>query len=138
VNVLAQQAADDTGQTVTLIIFGLLIVALLLAILTFWYWRHTDPRARLQGTPDAGVPRGGAHRVSTASVAGGSTVVASPTPAASGHAVVGRDSIRQSSPGAASGAVTRSSDRPMPEFDDEDDWLRLTGPQALRRDPHTA
>jgi len=48
VNVFAQQAADNTGRTVTLIIIGLLLVALILGLLTFWYWRHTDPRSRMR------------------------------------------------------------------------------------------
>jgi hypothetical protein len=35
--------ADDTGTVVALVISGLLVVALLLALLTYWYWRNTRP-----------------------------------------------------------------------------------------------
>jgi hypothetical protein len=34
---------DNTGTVVALVIAGLLLVALLLALLTYWYWRSTRP-----------------------------------------------------------------------------------------------
>ena len=34
---------DDTGTVVALVISGLLVVALLLALLTYWFWRNTRP-----------------------------------------------------------------------------------------------
>ncbi len=34
---------DNTGTIVALVIAGLLVVALLLALLTYWYWRNTRP-----------------------------------------------------------------------------------------------
>ena len=39
--------AADTGRTgdiINAVIIGLVIVAALLAVSTFWFWRHTDPR----------------------------------------------------------------------------------------------
>jgi hypothetical protein len=35
--------SDNTGTVVALVIAGLLLVALLLALLTYWYWRNTRP-----------------------------------------------------------------------------------------------
>jgi hypothetical protein len=35
--------ADNTGTVVALVISGLLLVALLLALLTYWFWRNTRP-----------------------------------------------------------------------------------------------
>ena len=34
---------DNTGTVVALVISGLLLVALLLALLTYWFWRNTRP-----------------------------------------------------------------------------------------------
>ena len=34
---------DNTGTVVALVISGLLVVALLLALLTYWFWRNTRP-----------------------------------------------------------------------------------------------
>jgi hypothetical protein len=34
---------DNTGTVVALVITGLLVVALLLGLLTYWYWRNTRP-----------------------------------------------------------------------------------------------
>lgn len=56
---------DSTGQRITFIVIGLLLVALLLAILTAWYYRVTDPgprQGRRQG--GAGGSRGGGTVVS--------------------------------------------------------------------------
>jgi hypothetical protein len=35
--------SDNTGTVVALVISGLLVVALLLALLTYWFWRNTRP-----------------------------------------------------------------------------------------------
>lgn len=37
---------SQTGRQITFLITALLGVAVLLALLTIWYWRHTDPRRR--------------------------------------------------------------------------------------------
>jgi hypothetical protein len=54
--VLAQDTvpADDTARTITLVIGALLAVAVLLVLLTAWYWRRTDPRraARRSGSTE--------------------------------------------------------------------------------------
>ena len=40
----AESTSDDnTGTVVALVISGLLVVALLLALLTYWFWRNTRP-----------------------------------------------------------------------------------------------
>ena len=36
-------SSDNTGTVVALVISGLLVVALLLALLTYWFWRNTRP-----------------------------------------------------------------------------------------------
>ena len=57
--VLAQEttaASDDTGRTVVLVIGALLALAVVLAGLTFWYWRHTDPRKRSMAVSAASRP----------------------------------------------------------------------------------
>jgi hypothetical protein len=51
--VLAAEA-DETRQTVTLLIASLIGIAVALALLTVWYWRYTDPRRRHR----RGVPAG--------------------------------------------------------------------------------
>jgi hypothetical protein len=38
--------SDNTGTVVALVIAGLLLVALLLALLTYWYWRNTRPNPK--------------------------------------------------------------------------------------------
>ena len=39
--------AERTQRVITGLIGLLLVVAALLALLTVWYWRHTDPRRRV-------------------------------------------------------------------------------------------
>lgn len=102
----AQQAADDTGQTIRLIIMGLLAVAVLLALLTVWYWRHTDPRRRLRPVADP---------------------IGATQPFDRGEHSVPVTSARV--PGAHLAAAS------VAEVD-ADEWLRLTGPQALPRTPN--
>ena len=38
--------SDNTGTVVALVISGLLVVALLLGLLTYWFWRNTRPANR--------------------------------------------------------------------------------------------
>jgi hypothetical protein len=45
---------DNTGTVVALVISGLLVVALLLALLTYWFWRNTRPVRLMESTPDEG------------------------------------------------------------------------------------
>ncbi len=54
---LAQE--DSTGQRITLIVIGLLLAALMLAILTAWYYRVTDPGPRQGRRPNVGNSRAG-------------------------------------------------------------------------------
>jgi len=42
----AEGNSDNTGTVVALVISGLLVVALLLALLTYWFWRNTRPGTR--------------------------------------------------------------------------------------------
>ena len=43
---------DDTGTVVALVISGLLVVALLLALLTYWFWRNTRPTKLEDAKPE--------------------------------------------------------------------------------------
>src|SRR3954452_746019 len=53
---------DNTGTVVALVIAGLLVVALLLALLTYWFWRNTRPtklegsKSESESTPEAPTP----------------------------------------------------------------------------------
>jgi len=56
----ADETSDDnTGTVVALVISGLLVVALLLALLTYWFWRNTRPTkleastSESESTPEA-------------------------------------------------------------------------------------
>lgn len=90
--VFAVEATDGTGDRIRLIIIGLLLVAALLAGLTVWYWRRTDPRKRV-GDQLVDPP-----------------VVVAPAPL----------------------PVEERSDAALLADDAADEWLRLTGPDALR------
>lgn len=46
-SLFAQEVAvDQTGRQITLLIGALLCVAAILALMTVWYWRYTDPKKR--------------------------------------------------------------------------------------------
>ncbi len=40
--------AQQTQTAITALIALLLVIAAMLAVLTLWYWRHTNPRRRMQ------------------------------------------------------------------------------------------
>lgn len=44
--VVTAAAPDQTGRTISLLVAGLVGVAVALMALTVWYWRHTDPKRR--------------------------------------------------------------------------------------------
>lgn len=46
VQVLAAAEADETRQSITLLVAALVGVAIALALLTTWYWFYTDPKRR--------------------------------------------------------------------------------------------
>jgi hypothetical protein len=46
--------SDNTGTVVALVISGLLVVALFLALLTYWFWRNTRPVRPGEPTPAEG------------------------------------------------------------------------------------
>jgi hypothetical protein len=46
--------SDNTGTVVALVISGLLVVALLLALLTYWFWRNTRPSNPMNPAPSEG------------------------------------------------------------------------------------
>ena len=47
---------DNTGTVVALVISGLLVVALLLALLTYWFWRNTRPTKLGETKPEEAKP----------------------------------------------------------------------------------
>jgi hypothetical protein len=116
---LAQEApvmaGDDTGRTIMLVIAALLALALLLAVLTFWYWRRTDPRRAAPARP--------------APVARATGADPGPRQAASRRgAPAGRSGGTATGPGGEGTAADRGI---SPE-----EWRRLTGArQSPRRDP---
>ena len=38
--------SDDTGRTVTLVVTGLVVLGLVFALITYWYWRRTRPELK--------------------------------------------------------------------------------------------
>lgn len=101
------QAVDNTGRDVTLIIVGLLVVAGLLAALTVWYWRYTDPKKRI-------------HMQSVGEL------LDEERPGAEIGETAGATAR-----GAARPEPERPSDRDSLDSDDgADEWLRLTGPRG--------
>ena len=112
-------AADDTSRTVTLVIGILLGLAVLLAGLTFWYWRRTDPRKRA----DAAAPA----RAVVAAPGGDRSSWPAPQPAAvQAPSATAARSARPSAAtsGAAAGPATGTSDD---RGISAEEWLRLTG-----------
>jgi hypothetical protein len=59
-DVVVTTAGDDTGRTVAIVVAALVGLAVLLAVLTIWYWRHTDPRRRVAARPAPVAARPGA------------------------------------------------------------------------------
>lgn len=101
------QAVDNTGRDVTLIIVGLLVVAGLLAALTVWYWRYTDPRKRIHMQSVEELLDEQRPGTETGETAGATAR------------------------GAASPEPEGLSDRELLDSDDgADEWLRLTGPRG--------
>lgn len=101
---------DDTGRTIALVIGALLGLAVLLAVLTFWYWRRTDPRRaarRVQAGSASGPEVSGA--TSGTGAAAGPAVPAPPQPP------------RPARPQRPAGPA---ADEPI----SAEEWLRLTGP----------
>lgn len=96
--------ADDTGRTIQMVVGALIALAVLLALLTLWYWRRTDPRRR-------------AAREAAAA-------------AAPSSAPVGRHGPGERSGSTSSGAARpATSPRNTSEGGlSADEWLRLTGP----------
>jgi hypothetical protein len=102
-------SADDTGRTIALVIGTLLGLALLLAVLTFWYWRRTDPRKRA-GAVQQPASQSPARPVTARPASGPGTGPVSPRGAGSGT----------TGSGSATGTA---ADRGITA----DEWLRLTG-----------
>ena len=50
----ASDESDDTGRTVTLVVTGLVVLGLVFALITYWYWRRTRPAVQ-PGTRKASV-----------------------------------------------------------------------------------
>lgn len=124
-----------TSAKVRWFIFALLAVAALLTMLTVWYWKRTDPRQRMAANRRAPVERAPVPRT---------TPLAADPPIQSG---AWGGQAGPSASDAAADARRRAEVAgvapaapplvpPVATHDDleADDWLRLTGPQALPRD----
>ena len=106
-----EEGADDDSQQVVRLVIGLLVViALLIAVLTWRYWRYTDPR-RGYAPSRAWLPAGGPESAATAPAsepaANGATVAPAP-PQPVGVAPNGVEGV------ASGGAAT---DEPTSVFD---------------------
>ncbi len=143
---IAQESVTST--TVRWVILALLLVAALLSVLTVWYWKRTDPRQRVTNarhvSPErAEVPHGtpvpqavpvqhvaSAQRGSVAPTNGETTAGAwGQTPPSATEAAA--DARRRAQ---ATGMAASPPDTTADDDIEADDWLRLTGPQALPRD----
>ncbi len=123
--------ADDTGRRVQLVIYALLAVAVLLALLTIWYWRHTDPRRR-QVASSVNTAGSGARELTPIE-----QVIVTPNPAV----VATNGSVPEASAAPAAGPAAASPEangsdalEDVADLSDDgaDEWLRLTGPQDSR------
>lgn len=102
--------ADDTGRMIAVVIGALLGLALLLSVLTIWYWRRTDPKRRT-------VPAGGTPiTVERAAPAGGN-----PGPRATPPARPAAAAPRTTAASEGDGGISA------------EEWLRLTGPSERSR-----
>ncbi len=107
--------AEDADR-INMVIIGLLVVAALLAVLTFWYWRQTDPRRRVSNAPAAAAPNVDAWLTGETPIAPKETLgsMAPPTEAAMT---------------AAFGEAQPQVNGTKPAISD-DEWTRLTGPRS--------
>lgn len=113
--VFAQLSTSVSDDQIRLIIIALLVVAVLLAILTIWYFVKTSPSRRVrvaQARRQSGSPKQGARAADAPSGApAGSARTANPQTGASG--------------------ATRP-DEVVIDVDDGDEWDRLTAPEPRR------
>ena len=49
ISVVLVTEAEQTQRAITALIALLVVVAAMLALLTFWYWQHTSPKRRYRG-----------------------------------------------------------------------------------------
>lgn len=113
--VFAQLSTSVSDDQIRLIIIALLVVAVLLAILTIWYFVKTSPSRRVRAAQ--------ARRQTTAPRQGGAAAGAASATAA----------------GAARAGTSRSGgegvirpDDVVIDVDDGDEWDRLTAPEPRR------
>lgn len=107
---------DQTERQVTTLIIALIVVALLLATLTAWFWHHTDPRRRAFERAEA---RREAMEEETARRESGSL--------AAQRAVDEQRLIDDPYPNGSNGGINvagATGDDTM----SADEWIRLTGP----------
>ena len=140
---IAQESVTST--TVKWFIVALLTVAVLLTVLTVWYWKRTDPRRRAVSARHAPVARADAPRTAApVATAGAAGPVGAPANSVTRHpdAVWGEHHTPSAADAAndarrraqTAGQAMPASPPPTSEDLEADDWLRLTGPQALPRD----
>ena len=140
---IAQESV--TSATVKWFIVALLTVALLLTVLTVWYWKRTDPRHRAATARRAPVARADAPRTAaTVAPAGAASPVGPQSNSVTRqpdaewgehHTPSAADAASDARRRAQTAGSAIPATPPVTSDDLEaDDWLRLTGPQALPRD----
>lgn len=132
--VVAQESV--TSNSIRITIFALLAIAALLMVLTVWFWRHTDPKKRRApaavapaATPARRTDPTGSARPAAAASTGADrpSVTTSAASASAARAAATPDEVAQLR---AALGIAGEPGASAPAGDD-DDWLRLTGPDAL-------
>ena len=128
---IVAQETDQTGRQITTMIVVLLVIALLLGLLTAWYWRHTDPRRRAQLQAEARRAAREAEEARRLEV--GEPALDEPAPqqvsARPGGTERAVDSVWADE--TVGGAIATADDDGV----SDDEWLRLTGPKQTQQRP---
>lgn len=121
---IVAQETDQTGRQITTMIVVLLVIAVILAFLTAWYWKHTDPRRRAMLQAEANRASRDAEEVRRAQ-AGEPAVEAVQRSTSHPAGTEARHDPVWAGESAERGGVS-SSESGM----SSDEWLRLTGPAS--------
>lgn len=122
---IVAQETDQTGRQITTMIVVLLAIAVLLGLLTAWYWRHTDPRQRAMLQAEA-------RRASREAEEDRRLEVGEPAIEARAPQHVAAHTAPQPQTDSIWADEPATAPMPAPAENDgmsADEWLRLTGPK---------